>query len=84
MNNINKFILMFLVTIFLHFAFFSKEMNNNMPIKHWNLDNIGAFPINSDITNLQNKRHHVFVTLGLELNSNGKLESEAIQRCKLL
>ncbi len=80
MNNINKFILMFLVTTFLNFAFFSKEMNDNVPIQYWNLDNIGSFPINSEIPDLQNKQHHVFVTLGLELNSNGELESEAIQR----
>ena len=83
MTKISKFILIFLLILPINFVFFNKEVDDSMHIQHWTIDNIGSLPFNSYIANSQNKKNHVFVTLGLKLKKNGELQQKAIKRLQV-
>ncbi|WP_445194730.1 YdcF family protein (plasmid) [Staphylococcus xylosus] len=82
MNYIKKFLLVLsMITIF-NFIIPNKELVENMQFKQWTTENIGYLTLNSQVTNIDSKSRHVFITLGSKLNDDGHLEEESINRLK--
>lgn len=82
MNYIKKILLVLSILTTFNFIIPSKELDENMNFKQWTPENIGYLTLNSQVTNIDSKSRHVFITLGSKLNDDGHLEDVSIKRLK--
>src|SRR5699024_8492472 len=82
MNYIKKILLVLSILTIINFITPNKELVENMKFKQWTPGNIGYLTLNYQVTNIDSKSRHVFITLGSKLNDDGHLEDVSINRLK--